>query len=739
MKKLIIPVLLLVFCATNDAQTVKIKIIDNGGSGQYEAVAAKDSTLPDFVVYRPKDINKAVKKEGKLPVMVWANGGCMNSSIHQERFLSEISSHGYIVVAIGALQMTVGERPHRGTPDDELLKALDWISERATTKGNDYYKRVDLTKIAAGGHSCGGAQTLRVADDPRIKTYLMLNAGMGDMTMAGAGSKSLENLHGPIVYMIGGESDVAYKNALLDYDRIDRVPVVFANHATAGHGATFAEEFGGSFAQMTLHWLDWQFKGKDNSGIFLENKLSAYPAWTMKSKGFDTQAEDVKSQPVNPFGNALVPDMIADASIQEINGVFYCYATTDGYGRGLETSGPPVVWKSKDFVHWSFDGTHFPSAMGQKYWAPSKAIAANGKYYIYPTVNEYMYAAVADSPEGPFKLAAGPDTFIKPYSAYTLLKSEAPRRPAGIDAEVFIDDDQQAYLFWQSRRAAKLGPDMVTVDTNIITIPTPRTEYSEGPIFFKRKGIYYYLYTIGGDEKYTYSYVTSKVSPLGPFDFPPKDQDVVCMTNYERQIFGPGHGCVFNVPGTDDYYLAYLEFGRGSTNRQTYVNKLEFNADGSIRPVDLTMTGVGALRNIKTDPKKLVKKAEASSVRADLKIRPQQDFTLNRVESFVPWFAFDGANGSRWMPAPEDTACWLVADLGKKQAIKRSEVYFVRPTAGHSYLLEYSNDGTSWTTCGGHSDVIMKSPHTDHLNIKARYLRIRITGGVKGVWEWNMY
>ena len=60
----------------------------------------------------------------------------------------------------------------------------------------------------------------------------------------------------------------------------------------------------------------------------------------------------VKAQHNNPFGNALIPDMIADASIQEINGVFYCYATTDGYGQGLKTSGPPVVWKSKDFVHW---------------------------------------------------------------------------------------------------------------------------------------------------------------------------------------------------------------------------------------------------------------------------------------------------------------------------------------------------------------------------------------------------
>jgi hypothetical protein len=57
----------------------------------------------------------------------------------------------------------------------------------------------------------------------------------------------------------------------------------------------------------------------------------------------------LKSQPVNPFGNPLIPDMAADASIQEIDGILYYYATTDGYDRGLETSGPPVVWKSKDF------------------------------------------------------------------------------------------------------------------------------------------------------------------------------------------------------------------------------------------------------------------------------------------------------------------------------------------------------------------------------------------------------
>ena len=89
---------------------------------------------------------------------------------------------------------------------------------------------------------------------------------------------------------------------------------------------------------------------------------------------------------------------------------------------------------------------------------------------------------------------AGEDRFYKPYTASTLLQTEDP---GGIDAEVFIDDDGQAYVFWGRRHVAKLAKDMITVDSVVHVISTPRKEYSEGPIFFKRKGIYYYLYTIG--------------------------------------------------------------------------------------------------------------------------------------------------------------------------------------------------------------------------------------------------
>ncbi|MFO7673775.1 MAG: hypothetical protein R6V74_08720, partial [Lutibacter sp.] len=69
-------------------QIEKTKIIDNGGSGPYKAIAASEKTLPNFVVYRPQDIKLATKTAGELPILVWANGGCMNSSIHHERLLT---------------------------------------------------------------------------------------------------------------------------------------------------------------------------------------------------------------------------------------------------------------------------------------------------------------------------------------------------------------------------------------------------------------------------------------------------------------------------------------------------------------------------------------------------------------------------------------------------------------------------------------------------------------------------
>ena len=69
-----------------------------------------------------------------------------------------------------------------------------------------------------------------MAYDPRIKTCVMLNTGIGDMEMMGATKECLKNLHTPMFYMIGGPADIAYANAQKDYERIaDDIPVVMLN------------------------------------------------------------------------------------------------------------------------------------------------------------------------------------------------------------------------------------------------------------------------------------------------------------------------------------------------------------------------------------------------------------------------------------------------------------------------------------------------------------------------------
>ena len=85
-----------------------------------------------------------------------------------------------------------------------------------------------------------------------------------------------------------------------------------------------------------------------------------------------------------------------------------------------------------------------------------------------------------------------------------------------------------------------------------------------------------------------------------------------------------------------------------------------------------------------------------------------------------------------------DSACWLQIDLGQRIHINRSELCFVRPTAGHAYVLEGSVDGKKWKRCDGHADVQKRSPHIDDINASFRYLRVRITDGIRGIWEWRI-
>ncbi len=304
--------LLVWFCPNNVFGQAKTKEIDGGGSGLFKAVAVSEPTLKEFVVYRPKDLYWASTREKKLPILIWGNGGCADTSTGYERMLTELASQGYVVIALGEIEMEHNSRKTVHTESEMMGEAMDWICRQARDKNSDYYDCIDTTKMAAAGHSCGGAQVLFNAGDPRLKTYLILNAGMGNMEMAGASTKSLESLHAPILYLVGGKGDVAYANAQIDYDRIKHVPVALGDIPAAGHGGTYHEKGGGDFGRMVLAWLDWQLKGKDaQKNVFLESDLRNYPGWTMKQKNFgtDSTVEElwIENGPRKIFGITSTP------------------------------------------------------------------------------------------------------------------------------------------------------------------------------------------------------------------------------------------------------------------------------------------------------------------------------------------------------------------------------------------------------------------------------------------------
>ena len=259
----------------------QLKVPDFGGSGRSKAVAVREPSLPDFVVYRPLNIRR------KLPVLIFCNGGCMDTSIGYENMLTDVASYGYMVVAVGEMQMFAQHENDRPTPSSVVQKALDWVSKQASDPASPYYDKIDAANIAAAGHSCGGAQVLANCGDPRLKTYIILNAGMGKMTMADASAKSLRNLHGPILYLVGGQTDVAWKNAQMDYKAIKKVPVVLADNVNSGHGGTYEQLNGGANSRMVRAWLDWQLKGRDdNEKLFIEGDLKGYDNWTIEHKNF---------------------------------------------------------------------------------------------------------------------------------------------------------------------------------------------------------------------------------------------------------------------------------------------------------------------------------------------------------------------------------------------------------------------------------------------------------------------
>lgn len=428
-------------------------------------------------------------------------------------------------------------------------------------------------------------------------------------------------------------------------------------------------------------------------------------------------------------GNPLLPGYFADPTVRKFGDTYYIYATTDGTAGGL---GPSQVWTSKDFVNWTIQPMNWPTT--RQVWAPDVMQGTDGRYYFYYSQACKIYCAVSDSPTGPWENILGADEAV-------LIPDRYVQMSITLDAQSFIDDDGSTYLYWgtwgiypkHGCGVGKLNKDMKSFADTTLIPNTQATDFFEAPYVFKRNGIYYLTYSSGSCHDHTYrvQYATSKVSPMGPFEF--ADNNPILESNDDGSVRGPGHHSILQEG--ENYYIVYhrhnIPQSTRGFHRQVAVDKLTFDSEGRINKITPTHTGVGYLAKNSNPSKNLL---------ADKKVKVKASSFYN--DNFKPEYAVDDNNATLWKAASCIQPQWLEIDLGSHRSVKRIWTQFEHATSFYQYLYETSADGKNWTTFSDQrQNTHAGSPRIDKGNEKARYIRLTITGCEKNGFipaVWNI-
>jgi beta-xylosidase len=234
----------------------------------------------------------------------------------------------------------------------------------------------------------------------------------------------------------------------------------------------------------------------------------------------------------------------------------------------------PIPLRTKDFAWASGDA-----------WA-SQVIERNGKFFWYVAVShgsingKAIGVAVSNSPTGPFKDAKGSAIITNDLTTkYTNISWD------DIDPTVMIDNDGQAYLFWGNTQCyyVKLKENMIDTIGPIVAVQNlPR--YTEAPWIHKYKDWYYLSYATEFPEKIAYA-MSKKIT--GPWEYKGILNELAGNSNTNHQAI---------VEFKGQWYFVYHNGGAnadgGSFRRSVCIDRLFYNADGTMKRVQMTTEGV---------------------------------------------------------------------------------------------------------------------------------------------------
>lgn len=299
--------------------------------------------------------------------------------------------------------------------------------------------------------------------------------------------------------------------------------------------------------------------------------------------------------------NPLIRDQFtADPTARVFEGKIYVYPSHDvNCGTNWFCMKDYHVFSSENLTDWTDHGmivtqekVAWVDSTKNSMWAPD-CFEKDGKYFFY-------FPAIADTSAGVKGMTVGVAISDTPYGPFT--EEHNPiKGVSGIDPNVFMDKDGQAYLYWAgfgSLLGAKLTESMLELATKPQKIDSLPKGMKEGPFVFERNGIYYFTFphVIQKTEALVYAMGDN---PLGPFKYTGIIMDEHpsgCWTN---------HHSILKYKG--QWYLFYHHNDlspRFDKNRSIRADSLFFNEDGTIQKVTPTLRGIGvtsAAENIQID------------------------------------------------------------------------------------------------------------------------------------------
>jgi dienelactone hydrolase len=288
------------------------------GSGPYKAIMAVEPSLPSQVAYYPANLSQL--RGRRMPVVIWGNGSCLYVGNRYRQFLTEVASHGYLVIAggpLGAIEQEVGPQSNPvvrpagaaaptpqanaanapGAPQERvtvpLMKAaIDWAVAQNGDPASRFQDKLDLTHVVVMGHSCGGGLAVQLAtEDPRVSGLGIWFSGAGLVGARGGDPESLKKIKGPILLITGDQAhDIAFGSGKTTFETISHAPLFYGWQDELQHIGTFGAKEGGEVGTIAWNWLEWTTRNDQRAAKMFKGascSLCATASWHIQKKNID--------------------------------------------------------------------------------------------------------------------------------------------------------------------------------------------------------------------------------------------------------------------------------------------------------------------------------------------------------------------------------------------------------------------------------------------------------------------